>query len=200
MQYVQEAIAETESDHNRDELRKQVIAGAVTTEKAVQKLVANDWAKDENDAYWKVKEWQGGDGYKKYDAFLSDIEAGKDVAKAAKEYLEHGVEAKTLARQITTAYKAQYLAAEGKQREKLEEKLLDMYEALGFDRDEKSVDIRSWLADEITKEYKERYIAADRRERAKMKPEILKAYVAIGYDRKERSRTIDGWVEDAKKK
>lgn len=200
VQYVQEAIAETESDHNRDELRNQVIAGAVTTEKAVQKLVANDWAKDENDAYWKAKEWQGGDGYKKYDAFLSDIEAGKDVAKAAKEYLEHGVEAKTLARQITTAYKAQYLAAEGKQREKLEEKLLDMYEALGFDRDEKSVDIRSWLADEITKEYKERYIAADRRERAKMKPEILKAYVAIGYDRKERSRTIDGWVEDAKKK
>ena len=148
--FVKEYLAEAEDNHNRDELRDAAIAGAVTQEKAIQRMVANDWAKNEDDAYWKYREWirkADDKDYKMYDDFLNAIEAGGDVKEAAKEYLEHGKEAKDLSRQITTAYKEQYLAATPEERRKLKQKLLEIYAALGFNRKEKSKDIDDWVKD-----------------------------------------------------
>ena len=85
--------------------------------------------------------------YKMYDDFLNAIEAGGDVKEAAREYLEHGKEAKDLSREVTTAYKAQYLAATPEERRKLKQKLLEIYAALGFNRKEKSKDIDKWVKD-----------------------------------------------------
>lgn len=148
--YMKKYLAEAEDNHNRDELRDAAVAGTVTQEKAIQRMVANDWAKDEDDAYWKYREWirkADDKDYKMYDDFLNAIEAGGDVKEAAKEYLEHGKEAKDLSRQITTAYKEQYLAATPEERRKLKQKLLEIYAALGFNRKEKSKDIDDWVKD-----------------------------------------------------
>lgn len=148
--FMKKYLAEAEDNHNRDELRDAAVAGTVTQEKAIQRMVANDWAKDEDDAYWKYREWirkADDKDYKMYDDFLNAIEAGGDVKEAAKEYLEHGKEAKDLSRQITTAYKEQYLAATPEERRKLKQKLLEIYAALGFDRKEKSKDIDDWVKD-----------------------------------------------------
>ena len=148
--YMKKYLAEAEDNHNRDELRDAAVAGTVTQEKAIQRMVANDWAKDEDDAYWKYREWirkADDKDYKMYDDFLNAIEAGGDVKEAAKEYLEHGKEAKDLSRQITTAYKEQYLAATPEERRKLKQKLLEIYAALGFNRKEKSKDIDKWVKD-----------------------------------------------------
>nr|DAL46351.1 MAG TPA_asm: hypothetical protein [Caudoviricetes sp.] len=146
--FMKKHLAEAEDNHNRDELRDAAVAGTVTQEKAIQRMVANDWAKDEDDAYWKYREWirkADDKDYKMYDDFLNAIEAGGDVKEAAKEYLEHGKEAKDLSRQITTAYKEQYLAATPEERRKLKQKLLEIYAALGFNRADKSKDIDKWL-------------------------------------------------------
>ena len=148
--FMKKYLAEAEDNHNRDELRDAAVAGTVTQEKAIQRMVANDWAKDEDDAYWKYREWirkADDKDYKMYDDFLNAIEAGGDVKEAAKEYLEHGKEAKDLSRQITTAYKEQYLAATPEERRKLKQKLLEIYAALGFNRKEKSKDIDDWVKD-----------------------------------------------------
>ena len=148
--FMKKYLAEAEDNHNRDELRDAAVAGTVTQEKAIQRMVANDWAKDEDDAYWKYREWirkVDDKDYKMYDDFLNAIEAGSDVKEAAKEYLEHGKEAKDLSRQITTAYKEQYLAATPEERRKLKQKLLEIYAALGFNRKEKSKDIDKWVKD-----------------------------------------------------
>ena len=148
--YMKKYLAEAEDNHNRDELSDAAVAGTVTQEKAIQRMVANDWAKDEDDAYWKYREWirkADDKDYKMYDDFLNAIEAGGDVKEAAKEYLEHGKEAKDLSRQITTAYKEQYLAATPEERRKLKQKLLEIYAALGFNRKEKSKDIDDWVKD-----------------------------------------------------
>ena len=148
--YMKKYLAEAEDNHNRDELRDAAVAGTVTQEKAIQRMVANDWAKDEDDAYWKYREWirkADDKDYKMYDDFLNAIEAGGDVKEAAREYLEHGKEAKDLSRQITTAYKEQYLAATPEERRKLKQKLLEIYAALGFNRKEKSKDIDDWVKD-----------------------------------------------------
>lgn len=148
--FMKKYLAEAEDNHNRDELRDAAVAGTVTQEKAIQRMVANDWAKDEDDAYWKYREWirkADDKDYKMYDDFLNAIEAGGDVKEAAKEYLEHGKEAKDLSRQITTAYKEQYLAATPEERRKLKQKLLEIYAALGLNRKEKSKDIDDWVKD-----------------------------------------------------
>ena len=148
--FMKKYLAEAEDNHNRDELRDAAVAGTVTQEKAIQRMVANDWAKDEDDAYWKYREWvrkADDKDYKMYDDFLNAIEAGGDVKEAAREYLEHGKEAKDFSRQITTAYKEQYLAATPEERRKLKQKLLEIYAALGFNRKEKSKDIDDWVKD-----------------------------------------------------
>jgi hypothetical protein len=148
--FMKKYLAEAEDNHNRDELRDAAVAGTVTQEKAIQRMVANDWAKNEDDAYWKYREWirkADDKDYKMYDDFLNAIEAGGDVKEAAKEYLEHGKEAKDLSREVTTAYKAQYLAATPEERRKLKQKLLEIYAALGFNRKEKSKDIDDWVKD-----------------------------------------------------
>ena len=148
--FMKKYLAEAEDNHNRDELRDAAVAGTVTQEKAIQRMVANDWAKDEDDAYWKYREWirkVDDKDYKMYDDFLNAIEAGGDVKEAEREYLEHGKEAKDLSRQITTAYKEQYLAATPEERRKLKQKLLEIYAALGFNRKEKSKDIDDWVKD-----------------------------------------------------
>lgn len=148
--FMKKYLAEAEDNHNRDELRDAAVAGTVTQEKAIQRMVANDWAKNEDDAYWKYREWirkADDKDYKMYDDFLNAIEAGGDVKEAAKECLEHGKEAKDLSREVTTAYKAQYLAATPEERRKLKQKLLEIYAALGFNRKEKSKDIDKWVKD-----------------------------------------------------
>lgn len=148
--FMKKYLAEAEDNHNRDELRDAAVAGTVTQEKAIQRMVANDWAKNEDDAYWKYREWirkADDKDYKMYDDFLNAIEAGGDVKEAAREYLEHGKEAKDLSREVTTAYKAQYLAATPEERRKLKQKLLEIYAALGFNRKEKSKDIDKWVKD-----------------------------------------------------
>lgn len=148
--FMKKYLAEAEDNHNRDELRDAAVAGTVTQEKAIQRMVANDWAKNEDDAYWKYREWirkADDKDYKMYDDFLNAIEAGGDVKEAAKEYLEHGKEAKDLSREVTTAYKEQYLAATPEERRKLKQKLLEIYAALGFNRKEKSKDIDDWVKD-----------------------------------------------------
>ena len=148
--FMKKYLAEAEDNHNRDELRDAAVAGTVTQEKAIQRMVANDWAKNEDDAYWKYREWirkADDKDYKMYDDFLNAIEAGGDVKEAAKEYLEHGKEAKDLSREVTTAYKEQYLAATPEERRKLKQKLLEIYAALGFNRKEKSKAIDKWVKD-----------------------------------------------------
>ena len=148
--FMKKYLAEAEDNHNRDELRDAAVAGTVTQEKAIQRMVANDWAKDEDDAYWKYREWirkADDKDYKMYDDFLNAIEAGGDVKEAAREYLEHGKEAKNLSREVTTAYKEQYLAATPEERRKLKQKLLEIYAALGFNRKEKSKEIDKWVKD-----------------------------------------------------
>lgn len=145
--YMEEKIQDAKNRQLKESIREDFDAGKISEQKAIQKLVANDFAEDENDAYWKIREWEGGKSYKKYDSFLSTVERAGDVAKAAKEYLDNGVEAKTLASEITKEYKQQYIAADSAERKRLKKLLLDAYAAIGYDRKEKEKDIDAWLKD-----------------------------------------------------
>lgn len=146
--YMNEKLQESQNDMIRTNIRDGVQAGTVSEADAVRRMVAGGFAEDENDAYWKIREWKGGDDYAKYDEFLSAVEKSGDVAKAAKTYLDHGVKADALASTITKAYKQQYIAADSAERKRLKKLLLDAYAAIGYDRKEKEKDIDKWLEDD----------------------------------------------------
>ena len=143
--YMNEKIQDAQDARQKQDLKDAVAAGTVTQEKAIQKILANDYAEDENKAYWLYKEWTGGKDYTKYGKILQTIEDGGDLKAAAKEYFDHGTEKGDIGNAITTEYKPKYIAASPEERKKLKEKLLAAYTALGFDRGKKSKDIDKWL-------------------------------------------------------
>lgn len=143
--YMNEKIQDAQEARQKQDLKDAVAAGTVTQEKAIQKILANDYAEDENKAYWLYKEWTGGKDYTKYGKILQTIEDGGDLKAAAKEYFDHGAEKGDIGSEITKAYKPQYIAASTEERKKLKEKLLAAYVALGFNRADKSKDIDKWL-------------------------------------------------------
>ena len=143
--YMNEKIQDAQEAKQKQDLKDTVAAGTVTQEKAIQKILANDYAEDENKAYWLYKEWTGGKDYTKYGKILQTIEDGGDLKAAAKEYFDHGTEKGDIGNAITTEYKPQYIAASPEERKKLKEKLLAAYVALGFNRADKSKDIDKWL-------------------------------------------------------
>lgn len=145
--YMNEKIQDAQDAKQKQDLKDTVAAGTVTQEKAIQKILANDYAEDENKAYWLYKEWAGGKDYTKYGKILQTIEDGGDLKAAAKEYFDHGAEKGDIDSEITKAYKPQYIAASPEERKKLKEKLLAAYVALGFNRADKSKDIDKWLKD-----------------------------------------------------
>lgn len=145
--YMNEKIQDAQEARQKQDLKDAVAAGTVTQEKAIQKILANDYAEDENKAYWLYKEWTGGKDYTKYGKILQTIEDGGDLKAAAKEYFDHGAEKGDIGSEITKAYKPQYIAASPEERKKLKEKLLAAYVALGFNRADKSKDIDKWLKD-----------------------------------------------------
>ena len=145
--YMNEKIQDAEAAKQKQDLKDAVAAGTVTQEKAIQKILANDYAEDENKAYWLYKEWTGGKDYTKFGQLLQVVESGGDVGKAAQEYLNRGVEKGDIGNAITKAYKAQYIAASPAERKKLKEKLLAAYVAAGFNRADKSKDIDKWVKD-----------------------------------------------------
>lgn len=145
--YMNEKIQDAQDAKQKQDLKDAVAAGTVTQEKAIQKILANDYAEDENKAYWLYKEWTGGKDYTKYGKILQTIEDGGDLKAAAKEYFDHGAEKGDIGSEITKAYKPQYIAASPEERKKLKEKLLAAYVALGFNRKEKSKDIDKWVKD-----------------------------------------------------
>lgn len=143
--YMNEKIQDAQEARQKQDLKDAVAAGTVTQEKAIQKILANDYAEDENKAYWLYKEWTGGKDYTKYGKILQTIEDGGDLKAAAKEYFDHGTEKGDIGNAITTEYKPKYIAASPEERKKLKEKLLAAYTAVGFDRSKKSKDIDKWL-------------------------------------------------------
>ena len=109
---------------------------------------------DENDVYWKLKEWKykkanpDAESYSRFDSLFTAIDNGANLSASIQEYLEHGYESKDLSSQITREYKKQFVKLWNSNRgqaEKLLEKLLDAYEALGYSRSKKREDILDWL-------------------------------------------------------
>ena len=104
----------------------------------------------DDDAFWQMDKWNysaengSSDGYSKYDDFYTAVETGKNIKSVISEYTDNGVEAKTLAAQITSHFKPIYINMTTAEKAKLKGYLLNAYALLGYDRSKKSKDIDNW--------------------------------------------------------
>jgi hypothetical protein len=136
----------------RSAFKEHYLAGDLDYDTTLQYLIEYG-EMDEDEAYWKIREWdyeiENGDSedYAKYDDFFTAVETGKNIKAVIKEYTDNGVEAKTLAAQITSHYKPLYEEMSNYEREKIKGYLLNAYALLGYDRAKKSKDIDNWLID-----------------------------------------------------
>ena len=136
----------------RSALKEHYLAGDLDSDTAQQYLV--EYADmDENDAYWKVQEWEyeleNGDSedYTKYNDFFAAVETGKNIKTVIKDYTDNGVSTQTLAAQITSHFKPLYKEMSTRERASIKGYLLNAYALLGYDRAKKSKDIDKWLED-----------------------------------------------------
>lgn len=112
-----------------------------------------DKDKAENEAYWKLKEWDykianGDDAeYSRFGDFYTSVQTGKNIKNVIKEYTTHGYDKSDLASQITKYYKPLYKEMSTAERAKIKGYLLNAYVLLGYDRTKKNNDINKWLKD-----------------------------------------------------
>lgn len=75
---------------DKNTIKYAYLDGYLTEDEAYQELLNKGIAKDENDAYWTVQEWGGGDGYSKYDAINQAVRNGESITKQMAELTSHG--------------------------------------------------------------------------------------------------------------
>jgi hypothetical protein len=137
-------------------IKEWYVSGELTRVQAESKLRQYAGITDTNDLYWRMEEldfYKKNKGnknatYKKYDSFFKAVETGANLRTEVQRYLNHGVKAETLASQITSQFKSQYVELYKKDRNKalnLRSYLANAYAALGYDRDKKIKDIDKWV-------------------------------------------------------
>jgi N12 class adenine-specific DNA methylase len=83
-------VVKTYDPGDKNTIKYAYLDGYLTEEEAYQELLDKGIAKDENDVYWTVQEWGGGDGYSKYDAINQAVRNGESITKQMAELTSHG--------------------------------------------------------------------------------------------------------------
>ena len=143
----------TEEAYNtamRSAIKEHFESGDIDNDTAEEYLIEYGGMK-KDDAYWRVQEWENemetGEDFHKFDDFYTAVQTGKNLKTVIKEYTDNGVEAKTLASQITSYFKPLYKEMSNTERAAIKGYLLNAYQLLGYNRSEKSKDIDKWLKD-----------------------------------------------------
>jgi hypothetical protein len=138
-------------------LGEQYMAGEITASQLKSKAAkyAGKSEYDQNDWYWEMKRLDFGKknggktgDWTKYNEFYTAVESGQNLKTVTKEYLDHGVEASTLAGRITDKYKDEFVRLYKTNKTaaaNLQNRILNAYAMLGYDREKKLKDIAKWL-------------------------------------------------------
>lgn len=129
----------------RSQMKQDYLDGLVDDETASQFLKEYTGA-DDDDVFWTMESWKGGDDWKKYGKFFDAVEKGvtADTRKVAKYYMEHGVDKGTLSSQLTEYFKERWLAASGDEAARLKRAYISAYKAIGGDGDKARDNMIKW--------------------------------------------------------
>ena len=137
-----------ETGVNYSDFKSAYVAGTISKSEATR-LLKKYREYDDNQVYFTLQEWDGGEDWTKYGNFLDAVDAQGNYAAEGQKLLDHGVDKSDIARAISTAYKDAYREIHGTyEGNRLLEYLLDVYEAIGYDRDyERRYITKNWLKD-----------------------------------------------------
>ena len=126
-------------------MKQDYLDGLVDDETASQ-FLKEYTGSDDDDVFWTMESWKGGDDWKKYGKFFDAVEKGvtADTRKVAKYYMEHGVDKGTLSSQLTTYFKERWLAASGDEAARLKRAYISAYKAIGGDGDDARDNMIKW--------------------------------------------------------
>jgi len=154
---VKDKKPDTMDEGVRDQLKERFLDGSMD-ETASRAWLKTHMGYDNRKAFETVDRWRETQenkdneewSYSIYNDFYEAVESGKNLSKEVKQLLDLGIEAKTLAGNITTEFKPLLLEllATGKtsQAAALQAKILDAYVALGYDREKKLKDVKKWYS------------------------------------------------------
>lgn len=154
---VKDKQTDAQDEGVRDRLKERFLGGSMD-EAAAKTWLKTHMGYDNRKAFETVDRWRetqenkGNEewSYSIYNDFYNAVESGKNLDKEIKQLLDLGIEAKTLAGNITTEFKPLLLEllATGKtsQAAALQAKILDAYVALGYDREKKLKDVKKWYS------------------------------------------------------
>lgn len=132
---------EQETGSKFDDMRDDYIAGTVSKAKAKEYL-SKYGGKDAASADEQIDRWDyydatgASEGYTKYWRMYYALENNGDFYSEARRWIDSGMKKGDIARSIAGRYKSRYLAIKGTaEGEAMLEMLLDLYEAIGYDRD-----------------------------------------------------------------
>lgn len=131
----------------RSAIKGHYIAGDISSEAAISYLV--EYAgMEEDDAYWKIQEWEyednSEDEFAKYNKFYEAVQTGANLNAVIKEYTDNGVTTSTLASQITSHFKPQYLEMTTSEKASIKGYLLNAITTLGKTREEAEDMLKEW--------------------------------------------------------
>ena len=154
---VKDKQTDAQNEGVRDRLKERFLGGSMD-EAAAKAWLKTHMGYDNRKAFETVDRWRETQenkdneewSYSIYNDFYEAVESGKNLDKEIKQLLDLGIEAKTLASNITTEFKPLLLEllATGKtsQAAALQAKILDAYVALGYDREKKLKDVKKWYS------------------------------------------------------
>ena len=153
----------------KEYIKEKHLDGTMSEAAATKSLMEADAKLSENDAYWLLKKWrissQHADeedySYSKYNEWYDAIMAGENLKQIINEHIthtdykdketksEHEKRVKSaLASSVISHFKPLFVAATTKsERANIKARCLWAYEALGYNRSDKSKDIDAWLKD-----------------------------------------------------
>ena len=132
---------EKETGSSYSDMREEYVSGRMTASQAREYLMAYG-GKTEAKADEQIDRWDyyaatgESDNYTKYWRMYYAFENGGDFRKYAQEWIDAGVKKSYIASSIAGRYKEEYLAIKGTAAgDAMLERLLDLYEAIGYNRE-----------------------------------------------------------------
>lgn len=161
--------------------------GYLTEEEATWELLGKGLADTENEAYWKVRDWETSGG--RYDAMYAAIRTGQDITPYMEEFTSHGYEQKDVESSIKKKIGVWY--QDGEITRKETEQILKQY--LGMKEDEVTALVNRWSSKVVTgiafDDIQEEYEAGNLT--AKRAAEMYTLYG--GYTKEEAASKVQEW-------
>lgn len=133
----------------RAAIKRHFISGDIDEATALDYLVRYG-GQDENESYWLLDKWkftqegESGEDYAKYNKFYAAVQTGKNIRDVIQEYITNGVSETTLAAQITSHFKPEYVKLSQVERSNIKGYLVNALELCGVKRDAAMERIGEW--------------------------------------------------------